>query len=187
METRTDWLSWIRGNQFVAYLWGMETLPLLSLILMNGAVCSLPMRNGNNYFRRRRPHWIYVCSLPMRNGNTDIARVLRPVFIRVCSLPMRNGNMTCGPIIPTMINAFVAYLWGMETSARSKDIFLSVSFVAYLWGMETLMQKLCRLCCFIVCSLPMRNGNKGDDSKWQQEKCVCSLPMRNGNFYIAGR
>ena len=88
----------------------------------------------------------------------------------------RNGNNQGGE------NRFVAYLWGMETSLSAVlGISSEDEFVAYLWGMETRTRVTTQNIHSLVCSLPMRNGNRKSRIQHHQYRKVCSLPMRNGN------
>ena len=100
---------------FVALLWGIEidtTIQMaMSIILW---VCSSPMRNWNF----RSYNWCrlwggLVCSSPMRNWNYLLVCCLC-ICILVCSSPMRNWNVSVQQEIESIIELFVALLWGIE-------------------------------------------------------------------------
>ena len=82
----------------------------------------------------------------------------------VCSLPMRNWNRI-GTHDGEGFDVFVAYLWGIETTAT--------------YPVET--YGTC------VCSLPMRNWNQIAGSNPLLTERVCSLPMRNWNELRLGK
>jgi len=56
-------------------------------------------------------------------------------------------------------SVFVAYLWGIETRFHLKPPFFKSKFVAYLWGIETGLYTLQLLTAETVCSVPMRDWN----------------------------
>ena len=73
---------------------------------------------------------------------------------------MRNGNdinddQNSDP------QAFLPYLWGMETSQFDIEIVVDHKFLPYLWGMETSIVEFRLLWQFLVLTVPMRNGNLG--------------------------
>jgi len=99
--------------EFLPYLWGMETCLHHINMILNKAVLTVPMRNGNIEVVSMITYAILVLTVPMRNGNVYmIVRIgfhfkflpylwgmetiwwLRlPVSpVRVLTVPMRNGN-----------------------------------------------------------------------------------------------
>ncbi len=71
---------------------------------------------------------------------------------------------------------FVAYLWGIETWSGRKDSDRVRTFVAYLWGIETHDIQVYCLSSYIVCSLPMRNWNTASNARdWAWDKFVAYL------------
>ena len=77
---------------------------------------------------------------------------------------MRNGNSGSTSKYFFALTTFVAYLWGMETSAQRHIDLMGDRFVAYLWGMETSPLTIYIKGQRKVCSLPMRNGNYSSGS-----------------------
>ena len=153
-------MSYVCLEEFVGYLWGIETGE------RNWACKGSPRFVGYLWgietefaspFRLSHP-W-FVCRLPMRNWNeTDFTRSL--MLMLVCRLPMRNWNHD--PYIKGdgFKSRFVGYLWGIETRASGKtptalgwvcrlpmrnwnkyEVLqqrrIQTAFVGYLWGIET--------------------------------------------------
>ena len=92
-----NWLRWAGHSQlfeFVAYLWGIETILTYGDSEFKGLVCSLPMRNWN-----QSPGRIYefvVWFVAYLWGIETSEAVLPVQRRRVCSLPMRNWNRRRG-------------------------------------------------------------------------------------------
>ena len=133
----TELGRWLEIASFVAYLWGIETV-------------------GNWMVTGK---WVEVCSLPMRDWNDFDKMTFSPAMRPVCSLPMRDWN-ACFLIMCACTRMFVAYLWGIETSWFIFFLLTSFDlFVAYLWGIETSSLKKWGKTFYLVCSLPMRDWN----------------------------
>ena len=84
--------EWEGANMFLPYLWGMETLLLLSLRILNRCVLTVPMRNGNRILQMIINMVIYVLTVPMRNGNVILGSMALCLW-KVLTVPMRNGNL----------------------------------------------------------------------------------------------
>ena len=145
-------------QEFLVYLWGIETCRKRTSEIPGGTVFSLPMRNWNSHVL------------------DHVSLVSFPVF----SLPMRNWNSYCNTSTRCW-SMFLVYLWGIETHwgrghpggshwvfslpmrnwnvAYRAFVVNLYLFLVYLWGIETHL--LCRLLLpeLLVFSLPMRNWN----------------------------
>jgi len=121
----------------------------------------------------------------------------------VCSLPMRDWNGKDFGCVEVPCYQFVAYLWGIETISGIRGKPYPHWFVAYLWGIETAKSDGPLPPYPHVCSLPMRDWNRGYyhwpvtqstfvaylwgiETLWDAGTCrtantVCSLPMRDWN------
>ena len=77
-------------------------------------VCSLPMRDWNHPQMGQKSFSFLVCSLPMRDWN-NLGKIKNWAVCSVCSLPVRDWNTYRRRRILASFDAFVAYLWGIET------------------------------------------------------------------------
>mgnify|MGYP007109718430 CR=1 FL=1 len=124
------------AERFWAYLWGIETLPHITIHTNCGGVLSLPMRNWNS--DKQKEVWVRVAvlSLPMRNWNAEDIRYLKNGQ-EVLSLPMRNWNVV------------------LETASEEEVAVLSLPMRNWNWNFYFPVYFSNR-----VLSLPMRNWNK---------------------------
>jgi len=137
------------------------------------------MRNWNYSERNFGRPLCNVLSLPMRNWNKLYALYNRPRR-SVLSLPMRNWNY-CLPFGLSILVAFSAYLWGIETSIptiRPLSSWQVLSLPMRNWNQVATAHANCA-----SCSQPtyeeLKPHNIVLDAMWSR---VLSLPMRNWNL-----
>jgi len=75
------------------------------------------MRNGNQHHRLLLLQRKLVLTVPMRNGNF-LCFLSHFHHFQVLTVPMRNGNQQAKREFLWHSNAFLPYLWGMETSTH---------------------------------------------------------------------
>ena len=81
------------STMFVAYLWGIETKASASCFLRSGEVCSLPMRDWNNFTAATKR--IEIKFVAYLWGIETASSPISPRHSQaVCSLPMRDWNYT---------------------------------------------------------------------------------------------
>ena len=73
----------------------------------------------------------YEGSKPTISSNVSLSDSL------VCILPMRDRNIYQYSNFPILLEWFVSYLWGIETSINYNWTCQVLMFVSYLWGIET--------------------------------------------------
>ena len=150
-------------NQFLPYLWGMETN---FWMFHNNLVFNSSYRTYEEWKQYTfQVVWctILVLTVPMRNGNiTSVPTVATPNM--VLTVPMRNGN------------------WG-ECDANWK-IQREVLTVPMRNGNEVQFQLGYKG--YLVLTVPMRNGNALVILFMLCSYIVLTVPMRNGNFSMLG-
>ena len=114
METLVTSEGEIVENPFLSYLWGMETTNFQYSKIKNWRVLILPMRNGNEMYRKKL--------MENRLGSYPTYEEWKPTLIFSLS---------------SLLFKFLSYLWGMETASSQTCNVCGYKFLSYLWGMET--------------------------------------------------
>ena len=182
IETRLASALARQVRRFVGYLWGIETWMALNALPDPKQVCRLPMRDWNDdLLRVIEESRNAVCRLPMRDWNYNESWRMS-TSKTVCRLPMRDWNTTSRfpPSAPSMVCRLPMRDWNWWISEKIR--WPGNAFVGYLWGIETTSKVFALIFPLEVCRLPMRDWNK----KMSQLKTwwvrVCRLPMRDWNL-----
>ncbi len=107
-------------NEFLAYLWGIETSTTYCSTWTGTCVFSVPMRDWNGGEKQQFQRQLLVFSVPMRDWNIRSIEKTANIAGGVFSVPMRDWNWL-RDVTSASSFAFLAYLWGIETPKLVQD------------------------------------------------------------------
>ena len=132
-------LYFIHQEQFLLYLWGIETEPGLCGQSPEIYVFTLPMRNWNllPIWQRKQASQKFLLYL----------WGIETWYRQACAHPVPCFYFTYEELkhnsvnyFPLFILRFLLYLWGIETGEYIYDEAIIKEFLLYLWGIETFLR-----------------------------------------------